>query len=156
MADSLNWGILATGGIARQFAGGLKVSKTGKLVAVGSRTLESATSFCEKFGGQPYGSYDEVLQDPNVQAAYIALPHHMHMEWTIRCAQAGKAILCEKPFTLDLAEAETALKVVKARGVFFMEAFMYRCAPQTRKLVELLQSGVIGRVRNMNSEFGYR
>ena len=68
MAQSLKWGILATGGIARQFAGGLKVSKTGELVAVGSRSLESATPFTEKFGGKPYGSYDEVLQDPEVDA----------------------------------------------------------------------------------------
>ncbi len=155
MADSLNWGILATGGIARQFAAGLKVSKTGKLVAVGSRTLESASSFCEKFGGKPYGSYDEVLNDPTVQAVYIALPHHMHMEWTIRCARAGKAILCEKPFTLNLQEAEKALAAVKEAGVFFMEAFMYRCAPQTRKLKEILDSEVIGKPVMMNAEFGF-
>jgi predicted dehydrogenase len=155
MADSLGWGILATGGIARQFAAGLKVSKTGKLVAVGSRTLESATTFSEKFGGKPYGSYEEVLQDPNVQAVYIALPHHMHMEWTIRTAQAGKAILCEKPFTLNVLEAEKAIAAVKEAGVFFMEAFMYRCAPQTRKLQELLDSGVIGKPVMMNAEFGF-
>ncbi|MEZ0327878.1 MAG: Gfo/Idh/MocA family protein [Fimbriimonas sp.] len=155
MADSLNWGILATGGIARQFAAGLKVSKTGRLVAVGSRTLESASSFCEKFGGKPYGSYEDVLADPEVQAIYIALPHHMHMEWTIRCAQAGKAILCEKPFTLNTAEAEKALAAVKEAGVFFMEAFMYRCAPQTLKLKELLDSGVIGKPEMMNAEFGF-
>ena len=155
MADSLNWGILATGGIAKQFAGGLKVSKTGKLVAVGSRTLESAQKFCDVHGGKPYASYDEVLQDPNVQAVYIALPHHMHMEWTIKCAQAGKAILCEKPFTLNALEAEQALAAVKKAGVFFMEAFMYRCAPQTLKLKELLDSGIIGKVSNMNAEFSF-
>ncbi|CAN5562639.1 Gfo/Idh/MocA family oxidoreductase [soil metagenome] len=156
MADQLNWGILATGGIARQFAAGLKVSKTGTLVAVGSRSQESADSFCEKFGGKGYDSYEAVLADPTVEAVYIALPHHLHMEWTIKCAEAGKAILCEKPFTLNALEAEKALDAVKKADVFFMEAFMYRCAPQTRKLVELLEAGVIGQIVQINAEFGFR
>jgi predicted dehydrogenase len=155
MAHHLNWGILATGGIARQFASGLKVSKTGELVAVGSRTSESATKFTEQFGGVPYGSYDEVLTDPKVDAVYIALPHHMHSEWTIKCAKAGKAILCEKPFTLDAPEAERALEAVKSAGVFFMEAFMYRCSPQMIKLRELLAQRVIGDVLQINAEFGF-
>ncbi|MDR3690809.1 MAG: Gfo/Idh/MocA family oxidoreductase [Fimbriimonas sp.] len=156
MADKLNWGILATGGIARQFAGGLKVSKTGTLVAVGSRTLESATKFTDTYGGTPYGSYDEVLSDPNVQAVYIALPHHMHYEWTIKCAEAGKAILCEKPFTLNALEARRALDEVAKHGVFFMEAFMYRCHPQTLKLRELLAANVVGQIKVVNSEFGFQ
>src|ERR1700744_2279249 len=101
MAEKLNWGILATGGIAHQFAKGLKHSKTGTLTAVGSRSLESATKFTNEHGGKPYGSYQEVLDDPDVQAVYIALPHHMHYDWTIKTAKAGKAILCEKPFTLN-------------------------------------------------------
>lgn len=155
MAESLKWGILATGGIARQFGAGLKVSKTGTLVAVGSRTIESATAFTEKFGGRPYGSYDEVLQDPEVDVIYIALPHHMHYEWTIKCAQAGKGILCEKPFTLNALEAERALAVVEKEGVFFMEAFMYRCAAQTQKARELVQSGAIGELRAINTEFSF-
>jgi predicted dehydrogenase len=155
MADRLRWGILATGGIARQFASGLKVSKTGTLQAVGSRSAESARGFCEKFGGKPYGSYDEVLADPEVDAIYIALPHHMHMDWTIRCAGAGKAILCEKPFTLNALEAEKAIRAVKDADVFFMEAFMYRCAPQTLKLAELLERRAIGRVIQINAEFGF-
>jgi predicted dehydrogenase len=155
MADKLNWGILATGNIARQFAGGLNRSKTGRLVATGSRTEESAKSFAEKHGGKPYGSYEEVLSDPEVQAVYIALPHHMHFDWTIRCAQAGKAILCEKPFTLNAFEAKRALNEVRANKVFFMEAFMYRCHPQTLKVKELVDSGAIGEVLAISSEFGF-
>lgn len=155
MAQSLKWGILATGGIARQFAGGLKVSKTGELVAVGSRSLESATPFTEKFGGKPYGSYDEVLQDPEVDAVYIALPHHMHYDWTIRTAEAGKGILCEKPFTLNALEAQRALNVVRQKKVFFMEAFMYRCAPQTLKARELVKEGAIGELLAINAEFAF-
>ena len=155
MADKLNWGILATGGIARQFAGGVKASKTGTLTAVGSRTIESATKFTEQFGGKPYGSYDEVLADPEVDAVYIALPHHLHYEWTIKCAQAGKAILCEKPFTLNALEAERALAEVRKHNVFFMEAFMYRCHPQTHKLQELLAEKAIGQVKVVNTEFAF-
>ena len=155
MADKLNWGILATGGIARQFAGGIKASKTGTLTAVGSRTIESAQKFTDQFGGKPYGSYEEVLADPDVDAVYIALPHHMHYDWTIKCAEAGKAILCEKPFTLNALEAERTLKVVREHNVFFMEAFMYKCHPQTHKLQELLAEKAIGDVKVVNAEFGF-
>ncbi|MBX7134579.1 MAG: Gfo/Idh/MocA family oxidoreductase [Fimbriimonadaceae bacterium] len=155
MADSLRWGILATGSIARQFAGGLRVSKTGRLVTVGSRSLENAERFCSEFGGRAAGSYEEVLADPEVDAVYIATPHHLHMANTISAARAGKAILCEKPFTLNLREAELALAAVKEAGVFFMEAFMYRCHPQTRRLVELLRENAIGRMLQINAEFGF-
>src|SRR5579883_188069 len=153
--QKLGWGILATGGISRQFAGGLRASKTGELKAVGSRTDESAAKFTAEFGGKPYGSYDAVLADPDVQAVYIGLPHHMHSEWTIKAAQAGKAILCEKPFTLNKIEAERALAEVKKQGVFFMEAFMYRCHPQTLKVLDLIKSGVIGTPQMIDAEFGF-
>jgi predicted dehydrogenase len=156
MPDKLRWGILATGSIAHQFARGLKVSNTGVLQAVGSRTYDRAGEFANAYGGQPYGSYLEVLEDPNVDAVYIATPHAMHSEWTIKAAQAGKAILCEKPFTLNSYEAKLAIAEVRQRGVFFMEAFMYRCAPQTRKLAELLANGAIGRVCSINAEFAFQ
>ena len=155
MADRLRWGIIATGGIAHQFAGGLKVSQTGELVAAGSRTIESATKFTDKHGGKPYASYDGVLNDPDVDAVYIATPHHLHYDWTIRTAEAGKAILCEKPFTLNALEATRALAEVKKHGVFFMEAFMYRCHPQTLRVKELLREGAIGDVVNVNAEFSF-
>ncbi|MDX2066080.1 MAG: Gfo/Idh/MocA family oxidoreductase [Fimbriimonadaceae bacterium] len=155
MADRLRWGIMATGGIARQFANGLKISKTGELVAVGSRSHEGAAKFTAEFGGRPHGSYEDLLADPEVDAVYIATPHHMHMENTIAAARAGKGILCEKPFTLNAYEAEQALAAVNEAGVFFMEAFMYRCAPQTRKVLEWVRSGAIGRVLQVNSEFAF-
>lgn len=156
MADRVRWGILATGSIARQFAGGLKVCRTGSLVAVGSRTLESAKRFTDEFGGKPYASYAEVLADPDVDAVYIATPHHLHAEWTVAAAKAGKAVLCEKPFCMNLPEAEATLAAVNPTGVFFMEAFMYRCAPQTRKLVELLQDNAVGQVRSVLAEFSFQ
>ncbi|HLK17252.1 MAG TPA: Gfo/Idh/MocA family oxidoreductase [Fimbriimonadaceae bacterium] len=151
----LKWGILATGGISKQYAGGLKVSKSGELARVGSRQVETAKEFCDKFGGAP-GTYDDVLADPSVEAVYIGLPHHLHAEWTIKCAEAGKAILCEKPFTLTKKEAERALAAVKQHGVFFMEAFMYRCHPQTLKAMEIINAGKIGVPKMVNAEFGFK
>lgn len=156
MADRVRWGILATGGIARQFASGLKVSKTGVLAGVGSRSQESASKFTDQYGGKPYGSYDELLADPEIDAVYIATPHHLHYENTIAVARAGKAILCEKPFTLNALEAERALAAVREAGVFFMEAFMYRCHPQTQRIKALLQEGAIGKVLQVNAEFGFQ
>ena len=151
----LKWGIITAGNIARTFASGLKASKTGELVATGARDRERAESLAQAWGGRAYGSYDQVLQDPEVEAVYIATPHHLHAEWTIAAALAGKAILCEKPFTLNSLEAVGALSEVDRAGVFFMEAFMYRCSPQTRKLVELLDAGAIGKVQAIDAEFSY-
>lgn len=153
--SSLKWAILGTGSIARQFGGGLKVCQTGELVAVGSRTVESAQLFADQFGGKAYGSYQEAVDDPQVEAVYIGLPHHLHSEWTIKVAQAGKMILCEKPFTLTHAEAARTLEAVDKAGVFFMEAFMYRCHPQTMAVKKMVEEGKIGRVQMINAEFGF-
>lgn len=153
--NHVRWGILATGSIAHKFARGIKHSRTGVLTATGSRSLEKAATFATEHGGRPYGRYDDVLTDPNVDAIYIALPHHMHAEWTVKCAEAGKHILCEKPFTLNAKDAETALKEVEKAGVFFMEAFMYRCHPQTRELAKMVREGMIGKPLVVNAEFGF-
>jgi len=155
MPEQLRWGIIATGSIAHQFAEGLQLSKTGTLQAVGSRDFAKAQTFATRFGGTAYGSYEEVLTDPEVDVVYIATPHHMHAEWTIKCAEAGKGILCEKPFTLNAKEAEEALAAVDKAGVFFMEAFMYRCSPQMLLVRDLISEGAIGEVVQVNAEFGY-
>lgn len=151
----MKWGILATGRIAHQFAEGVAISKTGNLVAVGSRSQDSADEFCAKHRGKPYSSYEAVLDDPAVEAVYIATPHHLHSEWTIKAAEAGKGILCEKPFCLTYEEAAKTVEAVKKAGVFFMEAFMYRCHPQTIKAKTLVQAGAIGEVSMISSEFGF-
>ncbi|MEQ1934630.1 MAG: Gfo/Idh/MocA family oxidoreductase [Fimbriimonadaceae bacterium] len=153
---SLKWGILTAGHIAGSFAGGLKVSRTGTLVATGARDLDRAEAFAQKWGGRAYGSYLEVLNDPEVEAVYVATPHHLHAEWTIAAARAGKAILCEKPFTLNHPEAVGAIEEVRKAGVFFMEAFMYRCSPQMRKLTSLLAEEAIGKVRAISAEFSFK
>lgn len=156
MSSSLNWGILGTGSIARKFASELPHSSTGRLVAVGSRSAESAARFVEKFPGiRAHASYDGLLGDPEVQAVYISTPHPQHAEWTIAAAEAGKHILCEKPLTLNHAEAMTVTEAARRNGVFLMEAFMYRCHPRTARLAELLREGVIGPVRLIRATFSF-
>jgi aryl-alcohol dehydrogenase-like predicted oxidoreductase/predicted dehydrogenase len=96
-----------------------------------------------------------LLADKDVQAVYISLPNHLHAEWAIKCARAGKAILLEKPFALNYAEALAVIEAVKHHGVFLLEAFMYRCHPQTQKIVELIREGAIGEVRAIQCNFAY-
>lgn len=151
----LRWGILGTGRIAGAFAHGLTVSEFGVLQSVGSRGVESGQAFCKKYGGKSSGDYRSVLLDSEVDAVYIALPHSMHEEWTVACAQAGKGVLCEKPFTLDGLSAEKAIAACRENHVFFAEAFMYRMHPQSRRLFELVDSGVIGEVKQIHAEFGF-
>ncbi len=157
MTDSLAWGIIATGNIAKAFATGLAHSKTGKLVAVASRSLEKAQEFAETFDvPHAHGSYEELLNNPDVQAVYIATPHPSHAELSIKAAEAGKHILCEKPMSMNHAEAMAVCDAVERHGVFFMEAFMYRCHPQTTKLVELVRSHTIGDVRLVRAIFSFQ
>lgn len=154
MAAKLNWGILATGGIARKFAEALPASRTGRLVAVGSRTRQAAEKFAADFPGiRAHGSYEALLADPDVTAVYIATPHPSHLEWTLRAAAAGKHILCEKPLALNLADAQRMVDAARANRVFLMEAFMYRCHPQTARLADLVRAGAIGELRAIYANF---
>jgi predicted dehydrogenase len=154
MTARLNWGILATGGIARKFAAALPASRTGRLAAVGSRTAAAAEKFAADFPGtRAHGSYDALLADPDVTAVYIATPHPSHLEWTLRAAAAGKHILCEKPLALNRADAERMVAAARRHRVFLMEAFMYRCHPQTARLAELVRAGAIGELRAIHANF---
>jgi predicted dehydrogenase/aryl-alcohol dehydrogenase-like predicted oxidoreductase len=153
---TLNWGVISTGSIARTFARALTKSKTGKLIAVGSRSQENADKFGREFGvTRCYSTYDALLADPDVQAVYIAPPHPMHAEWAIKAAEAGKHILCEKPIGMNHAEAMAIIEAARENDVFLMEAFMYRCHPQTHKLVELLRQKVIGEIRVIHASFSF-
>ncbi|MBP7933070.1 MAG: aldo/keto reductase [Phycisphaerae bacterium] len=157
MADRLAWGILSTGRIAGIFARALAHSETGVLVAVGSRTPSAAEHFGEQHHvPHRHGSYEALLADPDVQAVYIATPHPMHAEWAIKAAEAGKHILCEKPLTLNHAEAMAVIEAAREHDVFLMEAFMYRCHPQTAKLIELIRSEAIGEVRLIQATFSFK
>ena len=156
MNKKIRWGLLATGAIAKAFARGVKASQTGELVAVGSRSLETAKAFGAEFGiATCHGSYEALLADKNVEAVYISTPHPLHAEWAIKAAEAGKHILVEKPVGLNQYEAQAILEAAVANKVFFMEAYMYRCHPQTAKLVELLRAKTIGEVSVIQATFSF-
>ena len=155
-AEKLSWGIITAGKIARKFTRGVLNSRTGRIAAVGSRSLERAQCFAREFGIPGYyDSYQAVIEDPEVDVLYVATPHPMHAEWAIRAAQAGKHVLCEKPIGMNSHEAASIVDAARAGGVFLMEAFMYRCHPQTRKLVELVKSGAIGELKAIRATFSY-
>jgi predicted dehydrogenase len=157
MTKPLRWGILGTGMIAKVLADAVHASETAELVAVGSRARETAEAFGEKYQvPKRYDSYGAVLKDPNVDVVYISLPNHLHREWSIRCAEAGKHILCEKPLALSAADVEAMLEAAHRHNVFFLEAFMYRCSPQTERLATLVKEGAIGAVRYIQASFGYQ
>lgn len=156
MPDRLRWGLLATGVIARTFANGLRHSTAGRLVAVGSRSAETARLFGTEFGlpaDRCHGTYEALLADPEVDAVYISTPHPNHAQWAVKCAEAGKHILCEKPLAMNAAEASAIIDAARKHGVFLMEAFMYRCHPQTARIVELVRSGALGSVRMIQATF---
>jgi predicted dehydrogenase len=152
----LRWGILGTGKIAAIMAEAIGVSEAGELVAVGSRDRDRALALAERFAARHApGSYEEVIDDPTVDLVYVALPHSLHVEWAIRAAEAGKAVLCEKPLAVDAAGAAAIVDAARRNGVFVGEGFAYRCHPQTHRLVELVRDGAVGDVRVIDAAFGY-
>ena len=152
----LNWGIIGTGAIARAFSHGLKQSQTGRAVALASRSEDKARAFArEETIETAHGSYEALLRDPSVEAVYVSTPHPFHAEWSIKAAEAGKHILCEKPLALNRWQAEAMIESARQNNVFLAEAFMYRCHPQTAKLVQLIHEGRIGKVRLIRASFGF-
>ncbi len=157
MTDPIRWGILGTGNIAHQFARGLRSVPDAELVAVGSRNQPSADQFAAEFNVPTrYGSYDALAVDPQVDAIYISTPHPFHKDNTLICLQAGKAVLCEKPFALNVREGESMIALARERHLFLMEAMWTRFLPVHVKLRELLADHVIGEVRLLNADFGFR
>jgi len=155
MSAKLNWGILGTGMIACKFAEDLPQSNTGKLIATGSRTQDSADRFVGEYGGKGVEGYETLVNDPEVQAIYNSLPNGLHHEWSIAAMRAGKHVLCEKPFALNLKEAEEMFAVAEETGMVLIEAFMYRAHPRTQKLIETVRSGAIGDLRLIRSNFTF-
>lgn len=155
-SSKLKWGILGTGSIARVFTREVSKSRTGTPVAVGSRTVETAEKFASEFNlPTAHGSYEALLADQEVDAVYISTPHPMHAEWAIKAAEAGKHILCEKPLAMNYAEASAIIGAARQHNVFLMEAFMYRCHPQTAKLIGLIRDKVIGDVRLIRATYSF-
>ena len=150
------WGIMGAGAIAKAFVHGVNETQTAQVVAVASRSLDKAQAFAKEHGiATAHGDYDAILADQSVEAVYIATPHPMHPQWAIRAAEAGKHVLCEKPMAINHAAAMAMFGAALEAGTFMMEAFMYRCHPQTAKLVELLRDGAIGQVRMVRATFGF-
>src|SRR4051794_37840328 len=152
--EKLAWGIIGTGAIAKAFAEGVNGSQTGRLAAVGSRRRETAEAFADKYGAaKRHGSHEALIADPDVRAVYIATPHPMHAELATRAMAAGKHVLVEKPMAINQYDAMAMIEAARRHDVFLMEAYMYRCHPQTKKLVELIRGGAIGEVRFIQGTF---
>jgi predicted dehydrogenase len=153
----IRWGILGTGNIARQFAGGLAIVPEAELVAVGSRSQATADAFADKFNvPHRHSTYTGLAQDAEVDVVYVATPHSLHRENSLSCLQAGKAILCEKPFAINAAEAEEVITLAREKQLFLMEAMWTRLLPLMVQVRQLLAGSVIGDVRMVVADFGFR
>jgi predicted dehydrogenase len=155
---SVNWGIVGTGNIANAFASALQVTTKARLVAVGSRSKQSAITFGATYGvpeERCYATYDDLFNDPEVHAVYISTPHPYHCDLALKGAKSGKHLLVEKPMAMNEKEVDQIISAAKDNNIFLMEAYMYRCHPQTRKLYELVSQGLIGDVKIIRASFSY-
>ena len=155
--DSIRWGILSTANIGRgRVIPAIHNSRNGEVTAVASRSSEKAQLFASQTNiPRAYGSYEELIDDPNVDAIYVALPNSLHKQWSILCAEAGKPTLCEKPLASSGPEAQEMVDAFAQKGVLFAEAFMYRFHPQTQKVKQLVVDGTIGELRLIQSAFSF-
>jgi predicted dehydrogenase len=153
----IRWGILSTGTIARTFVEGLRELPDAAVVAVGSRSAESAEAFGARYSiPRRHASYEALAADPDVDVIYIGTPHTLHAENTRLCLEAGKAVLCEKPFTINAAEARSIVELARARGLFLMEAMWTRFRPHMVALRQALADGAIGEPRLVRAELCFR
>ncbi len=151
------WGILGTGTIATKFALGLRAADNAELRAVGSRSEATAEAFAREHGAaRAHASYEALARDPEVDAIYIATPHVLHRENTLSCIAGGKAVLCEKPFAMNASEGEEMVAAARSAGTFLCEAMWTRFLPATRRVRELINTGVIGEPRQLECDFGFR
>ncbi|MEK3723456.1 Gfo/Idh/MocA family protein [Paenibacillus sp. FSL H8-0034] len=153
----LRWGVLGCAGIAkRAVIPGIQQSQTGEVAAIASRNEDNARKTAEQFQiPTAYGSYEALLNDETLDAIYIPLPNHLHKEWTIKAAQAGKHVLCEKPIALDATEAAEMVAACEQAGVKLVEAFMHRHHPRYAMIKEIIQSGEIGEIRGLHGVFTF-
>ena len=155
--NSFRWGIIGTGGIASAFVKDLALTHGHEVVAVGSRSLEKAKSFVEQISSAiAYGSYEELVSDPHVDAVYISSPHPMHCENTLLALNAGKPVLCEKPFAISLAEAELMINAARKNNVALLEAMWTRYLPHIATVKEILESHILGEIQTLEADHGQR
>ncbi|MET9565213.1 MULTISPECIES: Gfo/Idh/MocA family protein [Streptomyces] len=153
--ERVRWGVLATGGIAAAFTADLIDLPDAEVVAVASRTEESAKGFAERFGiPRAYGDWESLAADEDVDVVYVATPHSAHRAAAGLCLEAGRNVLCEKAFTLNAREAEELVGLAKQHDSFLMEAMWMYCNPLVRQLKALVDDGAIGEVRTVQADFG--
>jgi xylose dehydrogenase (NAD/NADP) len=154
--DAVRWGIVSTAHINRKVIPGAQASPKVDLVGVASRDRARAEEYARQWEiPRAFGSYDAMLEDPDIEAVYISLPNTLHCEWSIRAVEAGKHVLCEKPMSRRVAEVEDAFDAAERAGRLLSEAFMYRHNPQTKRLAQLVEDGAIGELRLVRSVFSY-
>jgi predicted dehydrogenase len=156
MTDVVRWGILGTGKIAKAFASALKDTPGAVLAGVGSRTLDGAQAFAAEFGGAAYGSYEALAQARDVDLVYVGTPHPAHVDNVRMALNAGKGVLCEKPFTMNRLEAEELVALARAKKLFLMEAMWTRYMPALAEVRRVVDSGEIGRVTQVIADLGFK
>ena len=154
--DQIKWGIISTGKIANKFVGDLSLIPSGSAYAVASRTLEKAQAFAEKHKmTKAYGSYAELIADPEVDIIYIGTPHDSHAAISVDCLKAGKAVLCEKPLGVNKSQVQEIVNASTTNNTFMMEAFWARFNPTIQRSYALINSGAIGEVNYINADFSF-
>ncbi len=157
MADKIRWGIMATGNITHKMVEGLGVLPDAKVIAVGSRSAESANAYADKYNiPHRHATYEALCADPEVDVIYVAPPHSGHKDGTILALNAGKAVLCEKPFAINRAEAETMVALAREKKLFLMEAMWTRFLPTVVRVRQWLKEGRIGAPQMVWADFGFR
>jgi predicted dehydrogenase len=157
MTKNIGWGILGCGKIARKFAADLKLVNNASRIAVASRDQARSEKFAQEFGfPAAYGSYEELVQDKNVDVIYIATPHSHHHAHTMLCLNNGKAVLCEKAFAVNVAEAKEMISLAREKKLFLMEALWSAFLPHIKKLRELLKEKKVGEINSVLANFGFR
>ncbi len=152
----LKWGLISTARINRALIKPLRASERNELAAVASRTQESADRYAAEWDiPQAFGSYQSMLDDPEIDVVYNSLPNSLHTEWTVKALQAGKHVLCEKPIATTLEEVDAMQAAADEAGRFLTEAFMYRHHPQTLRVKEMVEQGAVGKVQLVKGEFTY-
>ena len=152
--EPVRWGLLGTGGITRSLLRGAKRTDAVEIVAVGSRTADRAAEYAQEHGiGRAHGSYEALLADADVEAVYISLPNSLHHPWTMRALQAGKHVLCEKPYSRRHADVAAAFDAADSAGLVLCEAFMWRHHPQARAIVDALPE--IGELQTIRATFSF-
>jgi predicted dehydrogenase len=157
MKHKVRWGVLGVANIAvKQVIPAMQLGDWSEIAAISSRDIEKAERAAQTLGiPKAYGSYEELLHDDEIEAVYNPLPNHLHVPWTIKAAESGKSVLCEKPIGLDAREAETLLAVRDRTGVKIQEAFMVRTHPQWLGVRDLIRSGRLGELRSVAGFFSY-